>query len=215
MTKILENFIVFEGGDGSGTSTQLALLEQKFGENCLPNLVFHRTFEPTDGPIGKLIRSALQKAIVVQPQTLARLFSADRSEHLFAQNGILSRCQHGELVICDRYVPSSLVYQGIECGDELPRSLNLAFPSPQMLLFFDIEPRIALERLNSRPSLEIYEHIEFQEKVRRRYLALLAEYRDSGVMVETIDASQTVEKVAQDVWRHLQKIPIINIGTGD
>ena len=209
MDKILDNFVVLEGGDGSGTSTQLALAAQKLAEIHAKNFIFHWTFEPSDGPIGTLIRSALQKVIIVEPQSLARLFAADRSEHLFAENGIISRCQRGELVICDRYVPSSLVYQGIECGDELPRSLNSVFPSPQMLLFFDIEPRIALERLNNRPVLEIYEHLEFQEKVRQRYHALLAEYRDSGVMVETIDASQTVEKVAEDVWRHLQKMPII------
>ena len=207
--EILRNFAVFEGGDGSGTSTQLSLLEQKFRENSLNLPFFYPTFEPTGGEIGTIIRSALKNELSLRPETLARLFAADRNEHIFAIGGIYEHCQHGTLVVCDRYVPSSLVYQGIECGEELPRSLNAAFPAPELLLFFDIEPEIALNRLNSRPSLEIYEHLDFQKKVRERYLALLDEYRAAGVRVEIINSAHNVEKVAADVWSALSKMPII------
>ncbi|MCL2128288.1 MAG: dTMP kinase, partial [Treponema sp.] len=103
--EILSNFAVFEGGDGSGTSTQLALLGQKLGGNGGKGPVFYPTFEPTDGPIGLLIRSALKNEAVMRPQTVARLFSADRGEHLYSPGGIIERCRRGELVISDRYAP--------------------------------------------------------------------------------------------------------------
>jgi dTMP kinase len=207
--EILANFAVFEGGDGSGTSTQLALLGEQYARSRPQRPAFFPTSEPTSGAIGRLIRSALKNESALHPDTLARLFAADRGEHLYASDGIIERCKRGELVVCDRYVPSSLVYQGIECGEELPRSLNSPFPAPELLLFFDLDPQIALERLNSRPSLEIYERLEFQKKVRERYHALLGAYRDAGVHVEIIDASQSVEKVAAEVWRQVSKMPIL------
>jgi len=207
--EILANFAVFEGGDGSGTSTQLALLGEQYARFRPHGPAFFPTAEPTSGAIGRIIRSALKNDPPLYPDTLARLFAADRGEHLYASNGIVERCKRGELVVCDRYVPSSLVYQGIECGESLPRSLNSPFPAPELLLFFDLDPNIALERLGSRPSLEIYERLEFQHKVRERYHALLGEYRGGGVRVEIIDASQSVEKVAGEVWRQVSKMPIL------
>ena len=209
---ILSNFAVFEGLDGSGTSTQLALLKQKLASSAASGLSCTVTFEPTDGVIGKLIRSVLKKDLALRPETLARLFSADRNEHLYASGGIIERCKRGELVICDRYALSSLVYQGIECGIELPRLLNSPFPAPETLLFFDIDTETAQKRMADRPSLEIFEHIEFQEKVRGQYRALLGEYREAGVRVEIIDAAQSVEKVALDVWSAIKKMPIIDSG---
>ncbi|MDR2575449.1 MAG: dTMP kinase [Treponema sp.] len=210
--EILRNFAIFEGLDGSGTSTQLRLLEQKLAGRTLNGPGVMVTFEPTDGTIGKLIRSVLKKDLALRADTLARLFAADRGEHLYAPGGIIERCERGELVICDRYTPSSLVYQGIECGMELPRNLNEAFPAPEMLLFFDIDPRLAQQRMAGRPALEIFEHIEFQEKVRKQYHALFDEYRQAGVLLELIDASQSVEKVAEDVWNAITKMPIIKSG---
>jgi dTMP kinase len=207
MTKIIRNFVVFEGCDGSGTTTQLSLLEKRLGQDGKP--VFLPTFEPTDGPVGRLIRSALKKEITLQPLTLARLFAADRTEHLYASGGIVEHCGRGELLVSDRYSLSSLVYQGIECGDEIPRMLNASFPGPELLVFFDIDPEIAGQRLQNRPSLEIYEYLEFQQKARKKYLSLLPECRDAGVRVEIIDASKTPEEVAEEVWRVLGEMPII------
>jgi len=206
----LGNLVVFEGLDGSGTSTQLALLKQKLAGFSPQGLSFMTTFEPTDGAVGTLIRSVLKNELVLRPDTLARLFAADRGEHLYAFGGILECCQRGELVICDRYTLSSLVYQGIECGVELPRSLNESFPVPELLLFFDIDPAVAQKRMAGRPSLELFEHIEFQKKVRGQYHALFDEYRKAGTRIEIIDASQSVEKVAEDVWKEIAKLPIIN-----
>ena len=211
--EILPNFAVFEGGDGSGTSTQISLLKAKFDAGGPDLPVLHTDFEPTPGPIGRLIRSALKKELILEAETLARLFAADRGEHLYAPRGIMERCKRGELVVCDRYTPSSLVYQGIECGSELPHTLNSAFPAPELLFFFDIDPQKALDRLQTRDSLEIYEHLDFQRKVRERYLLLLDEYRGAGVRVELIDAAQDPRKIADQIWTALAKMPIFNTRT--
>jgi len=205
--KIISNFAVFEGGDGSGTTSQLSLLEERFREVRGP--VFCPTFEPTTGPVGTLIRRALKKEIVVRPDTLAMLFAADRNEHLYGPDGIVQRCSRGELVVCDRYVLSSLVYQGIECGDEVPKALNAAFPAPELLLFFDLDPQIALERLQSRNSLDMFEYPEFQAKVRQKYRSLLDMYREAGVRVEIIDAEKSPPEVSRQVWSALSKMPIL------
>jgi dTMP kinase len=210
---IIHNFAVFEGIDGSGTTTQLRLLAERFAENrppASPLPPFHGTFEPTGGPVGRLVRSVLGGEISLEPATVARLFAADRNEHLYGKDGIAGRCERGELVVSDRYLPSSLVYQGITCGEELPRRLNADFPLPELLLFFDLDPHIAGQRLKTRAGRDIYEYLEFQIKVRERYRALLPEYEEAGVRVEYVDASAKIEDVAEQVWRAVRKMPIIS-----
>jgi len=204
--EIIPNFAVFEGGDGSGTTTQMSILSERLKKSGNP--CFFSTFEPTNGQIGKVIRAALTKNALLAPQTLAMLFAADRNEHIYGPDGILEHANLGELVISDRYVLSSLVYQGIECGDELPASLNSRFPAPQTLIFLDLEPETAIERMKNRASLEIYEYREFQVKVREKYKSLLGIYSQAGVRVETVDASQTAQEVADKVWSIISQMPI-------
>jgi dTMP kinase len=201
--EILKNFTVFEGLDGSGTTTQLKLLKNRFEwkNTSLPPL--YNTFEPTEGNIGRLIRSALRGEISIQPATMAMLFAADRNEHLYAPGGIAERCGRGELAVSDRYVLSSLVYQGITCGEELPALLNRGFPVPEQLLFFDLDPISAHKRMENRELKEIYERLDFQIQVRERYLALLPGLEAGGVRVKIIDASPAPEKVAEEVWSAL------------
>ena len=208
--EILKNFAVFEGCDGSGTTTQLNILEEFIHQNreslSLPSL--YRTFEPTDGSIGKLIRSLLRKEIELLPKTVALLFAADRSEHIYGAGGVAEHCNRGELVVSDRYVPSSLVYQGITCGEELPLMLNRDFPGPELLLFFDIDPETAQKRMANRELKEIYEYMDFQIRVREQYKALLPQFTAQGVRVEIIDASPPPEEVAREVWSVILKMPI-------
>jgi dTMP kinase len=200
---ILPNFAVFEGGDGTGTSTQLALLGERLGGG------FYPTAEPTGGPVGRIIRSALRGDLALRPETLALLFAADRNEHIYGPGGIAERCGRGELAVSDRYILSSLVYQGIDCGEELPEALNAAFPLPEILLFFDLDPEIALERVKDRPVKDKYEQHPFQIRVRERYRALLPRWEDAGVRVATIDASREKTEVAEQVWSVLVKMPIL------
>jgi dTMP kinase len=173
--------------------------------------VFFSTCEPTEGPIGRIIRSALSGDAPLEQETIARLFAADRAEHLYAPGGIVERAERGELVISDRYVPSSLVYQGLACGGDLPRSLNEDFPAPELILFFDIEPETALERMKNRTKLEIYEYLEFQLEVRKRYRDVLPVFSAGGSDVITIDASLSPDRVAEEVWRALSCMPILKV----
>lgn len=199
--QIIKNFIAIEGADGSGTTTQLNLLEERLKNSG--NIDFFTTFEPTSGHIGRLIRSALKKEVGFDPKTLCYLFAADRHEHLHGKDGIIERAEKGCLVISDRYALSSLVYQGIECGDELPLALNSGFPAPEITLFFDLKPEIAQKRMENRSSLEIYEYLDFQKKVYEKYLAVIESYAAGGARVEIIDASKSIEEVADTVWKTL------------
>ena len=202
---IISNFVVFEGADGSGTTTQLTMLGERFKNTQKP--AFFSTFEPTDGQIGKLIRAALKKEVTFQPFTMCYLFAADRNEHLYGDGGILTHAEKG-LVASDRYVLSSLVYQGIECGDELPQNLNFRFPAPEITFFLDIKPEIAYARMKDRTSLEIYEYPDFQKKVYEKYLSVLEIYRKNGGRVEIIDASKNIQEIAEEVWSIISQMPI-------
>ena len=209
--KILKNFAVFEGLDGAGTTTQLNILKSFFLQNQLSLPPFYTTFEPTDGCIGKLIRSGLRENAVFDPKTLALLFAADRNEHIFGPEGIKKRCEAGELVVCDRYVPSSLVYQGITCGDEFPAILNKDFPGPELLIFFDIDPETAQKRMTGRGKKEIYENLNFQLQVRRHYKNILPKFAEQGVRVEILDGSLAPEEVSKKVLDLIKKMPIFEL----
>jgi dTMP kinase len=200
---ILKNFIVFEGCDGAGTTTQQRILCEKISS--------FMTAEPTDGPTGVLIRQILAGKHPCTPETLAFLFAADRNEHLFGENGIVSRCERGEIVVCDRYVLSSRAYQGISCNEELVIHLNERFPAPELLLFFDIDVDTALGRMSTRGAREIFEYQDIQIHVRKRYHALLPYAADAGSRVEIIDASRSIGEVAEQVWRAVQKLPIFEV----
>jgi dTMP kinase len=203
----IPNFAVFEGGDGSGTTTQLSILTERFKSIQKP--VFFPTFEPSDRKTGLLIRAAMKKEINLEPETLCFLFAADRNEHLYGTDGILAHTKRSELVVSDRYALSSLVYQGIECGDELPQALNSRFPVPELTIFLDLNPEIALGRIKNRSSHEIYEYLDFQEKVREKYISLLKTYSKTGGKVEIIDASGHIREVADKVWSIISQMPIL------
>jgi dTMP kinase len=192
----LRRFVVLEGGDGSGTTTQLRLVGEalkRAGE------AYWTTSEPTDEPEGRLIRRILSGELRRDPGTLARLFAADRNEHLRGSGGILERLAKGEIVVCDRYVLSSLAYQGVACGPDLPAELNAGFPLPELLFFFDLPPAQSLRRLGDRERLDIFEDLPFQERVGAAYNTALASYEDRGMRIVRIDASRSVEQVNREI----------------
>jgi dTMP kinase len=192
----LERFIVFEGGDGAGTTTQLKILGRSLKRSGVPHWI---TSEPTDRPEGLLIRRILTGELARDPGTLARLYAADRNEHLRGKDGILEHLDRGETVVCDRYIFSSLAYQGVACGPELAFELNSGFPLPALLIFFDIRPELSMERLASRASLDIFEELPFQEKVRTAYKQAIDRYADSDMSIAIVDASSPVEVVASAI----------------
>ncbi|MDR1507556.1 MAG: dTMP kinase [Treponema sp.] len=208
---ILRNFAVLEGCDGSGTTTQLTLLSRRFARGgLLPDGKFYATAEPTKGPVGKLIRHVLRGGDSLAPETIARLFAADRAEHLYGSGGIVRRCAIlGELVVSDRYSLSSLVYQAVDCGEELPRILNELFPLPELLIYLDIDTETAIRRIAGRPERELFEYREFQEKARDNYKKLLPVWEKNGVTVAILDGARFPEDIAEEVWSAVKEMPIL------
>ena len=199
--EILDRFVVLEGLDGAGTSTQSGLLQdalQRRGERC------RATREPTGGPIGRLIRAVLRGELQMAPGTLALLFAADRSEHLYSADGIVPALQSGGYVVCDRYLFSSLVYQSLECSADYVAALNVRFPLPRHLVFIDTPPEQCQQRVAARQRRELFEELPLQQRLRQRYLVVLGQFADRGVTVRHVDGSGSRGAVFARVWQHLQ-----------
>ena len=206
---ILKNFIVFEGIDGAGTSTQIKkLVERGNTERCEGNFV--ATAEPTTGETGRFLRRMLGGEFRVDEKTNAYLFAADRCEHIFGKNGVKELCESGKIVVSDRYFFSSMAYQSVSCGDELPKLLNSPFPLPEYLFYFVINPEISLGRVTSRgEKKEIYETIEKQKKIAAQYEKVISEYEktttESGMKIIRIDAEKEIESISEEIWKSLKK----------
>ncbi len=204
--EIIKNFIVFEGLDGAGTTTQANLLEKKYKLN---NISCINSCEPTRGFIGKAIREVLSGDVKVASGTIARLFVSDRHEHLFNPgNGIISRCKAGVHVISDRYLFSSLAYQSLDYGFEKVLELNSTFPLPEHLFFLDVPTEICQQRLSSRDLLEIYEDQDLQENILNNYKKSLDIFKNTGINIHTLDGTKDKEVLGKIIWSILNTDPI-------
>ena len=205
---ILKNFIVFEGIDGAGTSTQIKkLVECGNTERGEGNFV--ATAEPTTGETGRFLRRMLGGEFKVDEKTNAYLFAADRCEHIFGKGGVKELCESGKIVVSDRYFFSSMAYQSVSCGDELPKLLNSPFPLPEYLFYFVINPEISLGRVTSRgEKKEIYETIEKQKKIAAQYEKVISEYEknaaESGMKIIRIDAEKSIDEISEEIWNILK-----------
>ncbi len=205
---ILKNFIVFEGIDGAGTSTQIKkLLERGCSERG--EGAFVATAEPTGGETGRFLRRMLGGDFSVDEKTNAYLFAADRCEHIFGKGGVQELCQAGKTVVSDRYFFSSMAYQSVSCGEELPRLLNSPFPLPEYLFYFVINPEVSLGRVTARgEKKEIYETIEKQKKIAAQYEKVISEYEktagETGMKIIRIDAEKDIESISEEIWNILK-----------
>lgn len=203
-TMILKNFIVFEGIDGAGTSTQIKKLAERFEDGKI-----FVTAEPTSGETGKFLRKMLRGDFKVDEKTAAFLFAADRCEHLFGKDGIAEQTEKGKIAVSDRYFFSSLAYQSVTCGKELPEHLNSVFPLPEILFYFKIDPEISLARVNSRgEAKEIYEKISFQKKTAELYDAIINEYRGTkgeGMKIVEVDAAKPIDEISDFIWNECNR----------
>ncbi len=203
--EVLKSFIVLEGLDGAGTTTQLTLLDRRLDAVDVPH---YCTFEPTGGAVGRLIRDILGKKLHVHPRTLALLFAADRTEHIGSE-GIRSHLERGELVICDRYLFSSLAYQSIGCGFEYVLSINQDFPLPELLLFVETPPEICQQRRQSRSRLDLFDSVSFQEEVQRRYQLAIDEFRLTSMKVCRVDGASEADEIGEKIWNIIEELSII------
>nr|NJM02940.1 dTMP kinase [Desulfobacula sp.] len=199
-------FIVFEGIDGSGKSTQIQMISNRIRDM---KLQVYTTFEPTAGTIGSLIRQMLSGKIKIDQRTLAFLFAADRMDHLVNdENGLREKIDQGELVICDRYYFSSYAYHAQHMDMEWvihANSLNADILRPDLTVFIDVEPETCLERIkNNRSDLEMYEKIDIMKKVRSNYLTAFERLKDIEKIV-VIDGNQPVDHVGDIIFREVMK----------
>ena len=196
----VKNFIVLEGLDGCGTTTQTALLEKKLEER---GIKAYSTKEPTDGSIGRFIRSVLQKKESVDPFTLALLFSADRNEHVFGKDGIIEQTEAGKKVICDRYFFSSLAYQSLFIDYDTVAALNRFYPLPEYLFYIDLSPEECQKRMVARgEETELFERLELQKKIEANYKKSLSLLTGADMKIVVIDGRAS----KQDIHNQICKI---------
>ncbi len=194
MEEILKGFFVIEGLDGAGTTTQLQLIGsqlEKAGRKAI------MTFEPSDGPIGKLTRSILRGEEDASPQALAYLYAADREDHVtrFIRPAIAS----GAIVLSDRYFFSSFAYQSMSVPFEKVAALNAGFPFPEAVLFIDTPPSECVRRIASRGSKkEIFEQQSILENVQANYEKAFA-MMPAEVKLMRFDGTASKEQIAREI----------------
>lgn len=189
-------FITFEGGEGAGKSTQIGRLAQKLREKGYPVLV---TREPGGSPGAEAIRHVILSGAAEPfgPNMEALLFAAARSDHI--EHLIRPALRRGKIVLCDRFVDSSRVYQAnVEGGllDEIER-VSLNGVMPDLTLIFDIDPEEGMKRAAARRGEEKPDRFEKEElaihKRRRRAFLDIARREPKRCMV--IDASETADEI--------------------
>jgi dTMP kinase len=194
-------FIVIEGLDGSGKSTQIEYLRDYLrarGEAC------RLTAEPTELPTGRLIRSVLRHETRMDPRALAALFAADRLEHIYhPEAGILRSLEEGYHVIASRYYFSSLAYQSEYAEPGWIAALNAqarrVLPA-DLTIFLDLDPEISMHRINRRsgPRTELFERLEKLRHVRQSFLDAFDRF-GQGERIVRIDAEQSAAEVAREI----------------
>lgn len=200
-------FIVFEGIDGSGKSTQIKQISKRL--KAIDYKVYS-TFEPTDGPIGSLIRQMLSGKIPTDQRTIASLFAADRTDHLVNKvSGIRHKIDQGEIILCDRYYFSSYAYHAQYIDMEWvihANSLNAEILRPDVTIFIDVDPDICLERIkNSRSNFEMYEKLDVMKKVRANYFKAFDALKGLET-IAIINGNSAMEIVEDAILHEVKKI---------
>ncbi|HEY1694457.1 MAG TPA: dTMP kinase [Polyangiaceae bacterium] len=199
-------FVVLEGIDGSGTTTQVARLADRLRAAHVP---VRSTREPSDGPVGVLVRQVLTGRVIVPGgrapgwATMALLFAADRMDHV--ESEIQPFVDEGGVVVSDRYDASSLAYQSVSSGAESKeavewiRSLNRYVRRPDITVVLDLPPDVAADRRARRgEQAQLYEQNEVQRALAVFYRDLAKHLPKDRIVV--VDASGTVDEVHELVW---------------
>lgn len=189
-------FIVFEGLDGSGQSTQVKLLAEYLKARGR-EVVLGK--EPTlDSAAGKEIVEVLTHKKDMEPEKLQELFVVDRKEHLV--NAILPAIESGAIVVEDRYSMSTFAFGSVSCDLEWLIELNKGLPWPDATFILKVRPEVSLERISKRGKpAEFFEKLEKLEKVSKAYDILATRFPNCFV----IDGEKSVEEVHVQVLQHL------------
>lgn len=189
-------FIVFEGIDGSGKSTQM----KQYGKYLKSRGVeCYLTCEPTDSPFGALLRSCMTGRLETDEQAIAALFAADRIDHIFNPvNGIAGKLEQGVTVLCDRYYFSSFAYNGGMVSLDWVMKLNepaVKSLPPDLVVYIDLPPEESMRRVAKRGEAERYETFEKQAKIREKYFEVFETFK--GVQKIAVVASEEDKDLTQ------------------
>lgn len=188
--------IVLEGLDGAGTTTQAKRLVEHLRAR---GGKAHLTREPSDGPVGQLIRQMLTGGHAIPGQSIAQstfglLFAADRLDHL--QREVEPQLAAGATVVSDRYYHSSLAYQGTGADRDWITMLNARARKPDLTIFLQVRPEVAAKRRADAGRVqELFEDMRMQEEVAAGYKATISELMAQGERIETIDGEASPDAV--------------------
>lgn len=196
-------FITLEGPEGSGKTSAIKIVKERLEKEGYQIIM---TREPGGTPISEQIRNVIlnKENTAMDPRTEALLYAASRRQHLVEK--VWPAVKEGKIVICDRYLDSSLSYQGYARGLGIDEILNVNMYAtegtyPNLTLLFDIEPEKGLARISANSKREVnrldLEKLSFHKLVREGYLKLAERFPDRFVI---IDASKPLEEVANNAF---------------
>ena len=202
-------FITFEGPEGAGKTTILSKIVSLLNEEQIDVMA---TREPGGIEIAEKIREIILNPAhtAMDERTEALLYAAARSQHFFEK--VEPALQQGKVVLCDRFIDSSLAYQGFARGigmDEVLAINEFAIGTrmPDLTILFDIEPSVGLARIHAHNNREVnrldVESLAFHEKVRKGYQEVVKRYPER---IQVVNANQPVEQVVADVWKILKGV---------
>lgn len=193
-------FITIEGNDGSGKSTVIQSLKEQLAKL---NLEVCYTREPGGSYVAEKIREVIldNDNIAMDDKTEALLYAASRRQHL--KETVFPALEEGKIVVCDRFIDSSLTYQGIARGLGVDEVFNMNMFAtegfmPHLTIYLLVEPKIGLERKSHQKELDRLEHekLEFHEKVYNGYLMLADRFKDR---VRIVNGNVTIEEECKAV----------------
>ena len=196
-------FITFEGPEGAGKTTVIQKIAERLAQENIDVLA---TREPGGIEIAEKIRTIILNPAhtAMEERTEALLYAAARSQHYFEK--VRPALDAGKMVICDRFIDSSLAYQGYARGigvDEVLSINEFAIGKklPDITILFDLDPEIGLARIHAHSEREVnrldVESLAFHQKVREGYLQLVDRYPER---IQVVNADQNIEHVVEDVW---------------
>ncbi len=195
--------IALEGIDGSGTTSlavELVDRLKKDGLDCVS------TAEPSEGPIGELLRESLAGRFRPTPSALALLFAADRLDHL--NRVIQPALDDGLIVITDRYLYSSLAYQSVAVDPSWVETINIKARPPDLFILLDAPIEVCLARIEARDGwlLDVFEKADFLAQVRENYLRLARSEQRAGRRVAIVSAEPPLDEVAEAVFGEVEAL---------
>lgn len=210
----LGKFITIEGVDGSGISTQTALLQKWLGDESAQFGKTYFTKEPTDGPVGGIIRLALAKRLkTLDEKIMALLFAADRLDHLLSRGdaeqkeGILALLEKGLNVVSDRYYLSSLAYQSLAVDLEWLLEINRFALKPDLTVLLQVPIGESAQRRNTaRIHDELYEREDYLIRISENYDKIARDLISRGENIVLVDGNRDKDAVFADIKNEVTKV---------